>query len=180
MIAALAGRRIDAPEAEEVRFPLENADLVRGRISGLFKQKSVTVLVSSAACGADLLALDAAGELEIERRVILPFERGRFRTTSVTDRPGNWGEMFDKICGEVEKEGNLTILEGFEDEQKAYSAATQEILSEAARLKAADEKTEVAAVIVWEGKAKDETDETAAFAEKAKALNFEVKEILTD
>lgn len=180
MIAALAGRRIDAPQSEAIRFPLENADLVRGRILELFKQESVTVLISSAACGADLLALDAAGELEIERHVILPFGRGRFRETSVTDRLGNWGEMFDKICDAVDRQGNLTILENFEDEQKAYSAATREILNKAKSLQAAGEKTEVAAVIVWDGKAKDESDETAAFAEKAKALNFEVKQVLTD
>ena len=179
MIAALAGRRIDAPDAETIRFPLENANLVRGRISELFKQESITVLVSSAACGADLLALAAAGELKIERRIILPFGRKRFRTTSVTDRPGNWGELFDKICDAVEKEGNLTALEGFADEDKAYSAATREVLNEAARLKSADEKAEVTVVIVWDGKPKDEADETNAFAEKAKTLNFEVKEILT-
>jgi hypothetical protein len=176
MIAALAGRRIDAADAETIRFPPENTDLVRGRVLELFEKEQVKILISSAACGADLLGLDAAGELEIRRYIILPFGRERFRETSVTDRPGNWGEMFDKICDEVGREGNLIVLEGFQDESEAYSAATAEILNKASSLQ--DEK--VLAVIIWEGKAKDEKDETAAFAGKAKALNFDVKEILTN
>jgi hypothetical protein len=179
MIIALAGRRIDAPDAKEKRFPLEMKDLVYERIRDFFQIHSVSVLVSSAASGADLLALDAAGELKIQRYIILPFERERFRETSVTDRPGNWEEMFDKICGEVEGEGNLIVLEGFREDAKAYSAATEEILNKAESLQSAKEREEVLAVIIWEGKAKDEKDETAAFAENAKGRGFIVKEILT-
>jgi hypothetical protein len=180
MIAALAGRRIDEPDAETTRFPLKNKDLVRKRISALFKEKSAAVLISSAACGADLLAQAAAGALGLERYIILPFSRARFRKTSVTDRPGNWGKLFDKICDEVEKEGKLIVLEDFPDENEAYSAATREILNKAESLRSAGEnKEEVLAVIIWEGKAKDENDETAGFAEKARAMNFKVEEILT-
>lgn len=178
MIAALAGRLIDEQNAETIRFPLENTDSVRGQILELFKKESVTVLISSAACGADLLALDAAGELEVERRIILPFAREKFREKSVTSRPGNWGNLFDKIFDEVEKDGNITVLKNFEDEAEAYSAATREILNKTEALRAARNE-EVLAVFVWEGKAKTEKDETAGFAEKARALNFKVKEILT-
>ena len=117
-------------------------------------------MVSSAACGADLLAQKAARELGIERHIILPFGREKFRETSVTDRPGEWGELFDEICDEAERDGNLIILEGFENaEEKAYSAVTTEILEYAGNLQSNDEK--ILAVAVWEGKAKDEKDETA-------------------
>lgn len=177
MIVALAGRRIDAPDSETKRFPLENVELVRERIEALFQKNDVKLLVSSAACGADLLALEAAGQSGIERHIILPFERARFRETSVTDRPGDWGKLFDEICGEVEKERKLTVLEGFEEETEAYSAVTSEILNRVEYdLKV---REEVLAVVVWEGKAKDEKDETAVFAKKAKARNFTVREILT-
>lgn len=180
MIIALAGRRIDAPDAEIARFPLENTELVGRRLSEIFKNEAPTALVSSAACGADLLALDAAGKSGVRRHIILPFERGRFRETSVTDRPGDWGNLFDRICDEVEKEGNLITLENFEDEAKAYSAVTTEILKKAESLQLSEEnKEEILAVIVWEGKAKDKEDETAAFAGKAKTRKFVVKEILT-
>ena len=48
-------------------------------------------LIRSAACGADLLALDIAGEFGVERHVVLPFAVQAFRASSVTDRPGEWG-----------------------------------------------------------------------------------------
>jgi hypothetical protein len=178
MIAALAGRRIDAADAEEKQFPLEIKDAVYVRIRDFFHKYNVSVLVSSAACGADLLALEAARELGIERHIILPFRREKFRETSVTDRPGDWGELFDEICDEAERRGNLIILKGFEnEEEKAYSAVTDAILEHAENLCSPGEK--ILAVAVWEGKAKDENDETSAFTEKAEARNIEVKEIKT-
>ena len=97
MIVALAGRRIDKPDADAPRFPLTGVDLVRGRLHHLLSEKKVTTFVCSAACGADLLALAAARDLGIRRRVILPFTRERFRVTSVVDRPGDWGPLFNAV-----------------------------------------------------------------------------------
>jgi hypothetical protein len=178
MIAASAGRRIDEKDAETSRFPLENAESVRARIVDLLEKETPTALVCSAACGADLLILEAAGKLGIERHIILPFERQRFRKTSVTDRPGDWGKLFDEVCDEAASAGNLTVLEGFKDEMEAYSAATTEILNKAASLHSGGEEKKLA-VIIWEGNVKSDKDETAAFAVKARARNFVVKEILT-
>jgi hypothetical protein len=178
MIITLAGRLIDSANADESRFPLENAGLVRERILELFRAEAATILVSSAACGADLLALDAARELKMRRYVVLPFDRERFRQTSVTSRAGDWENLYDEICDEAERDGNLIVLEDFEDENEAYSAATEEILSRAESLQTPSEQ--VLAVFIWEGRAKDfEKDETNAFAERARALGFPVKEILT-
>jgi len=180
MIIALAGRRIDAEDAEEKRFPLEMKDIVYEKIRGVFHNTNATVLISSAACGADLLSQKAARESGIEQHIILPFERGKFRKTSVTDRPGDWGELFDEICDEVEEKGNLIVLEGFENnEEKAYSAVTTEILNRAEFLQKTGGDEEILAVVVWKGKPKNETDETAAFAKEARLRNIAVKEIAT-
>ncbi len=177
MIAVLAGRRIDAPDAKEKRFSLEMKDVVFERICKLFRERNVKVLVSSAACGADLLAQKAARELKIRRHIVLPFSRRRFRKTSVIDRPGEWGELFDEICSEVKRDGNLIVLGKHKDEKAAYAAVTDKILELAEDLQRKNET--VKAVIVWEGKAKDGDDETAAFEEKARLRNIIVKEILT-
>lgn len=180
MIIVLAGRRIDALDAEESQFPLAIKDAVYTKILKFFQKNNITALVSSAACGADLLAQKAARKLRIKQHIILPFERKRFRKTSVTDRPSDWGELFDSICDEVEEKGNLIVLEGFEnDEKKAYSAVTTEILKQAEVLQKICENEDILAVIVWEGKAKDETDETVAFSEKARARRIVVEQILT-
>lgn len=177
MIITLAGRRIDEKESEEKRFPLEMKDVVYQRILAFFREHNVSVLVSSAACGVDLLAQKAARELGIERHIILPFEREKFRKTSVTDRPGDWGKLFDEICDEAEADGNLIVLKDQTDEAKAYSAVTIAILEYTENLPSNKEK--VLAVAVWEGKAKDDSDETASFIRQSKMKNIEVKVIST-
>ena len=53
--------------------------------------------VSSAACGADLLLLDIAGGMHVPRYIFLPSDPEKFRISSVTDRPGDWGEIFTKV-----------------------------------------------------------------------------------
>jgi hypothetical protein len=63
MIIALAGRRIDPPRADTPRFPLANMPAVRGRIHTLLVEQKAQGLVCSAACGADLLALEMPREI---------------------------------------------------------------------------------------------------------------------
>ena len=70
-VVALAGRRVDAPDARQVRFPPRNAPMVEDGIRKCF-EKGVRVLVCSAASGADLLALGVASEMGVRRRVLLP------------------------------------------------------------------------------------------------------------
>lgn len=186
MIIALAGRRIDATDATTPRFPLQNAAAVRERIHAFLVDRKATALVCSAACGADLLALDAAGELGIRRRIILPFEQNRFRAASVTDRPGEWGALFDRITKEVQAAGNLVILndEGANDE--IFATTNRVILDEALTLahqtphyKRDQAANSVLAVLVWDGQPRGEGDLTVDFADEARARGLPVLEIAT-
>src|SRR5512141_1497998 len=129
-VVALAGRRVDAPDANQIRFPLRNAPMVEERIRECF-QKGVRVLVCSAACGSDLLALGVAGELGIRRRIVLPFPRDLFRETSVIDRPGDWGERYDRVLDEVERQRDLVILAQKESDTDAYTRTNLAIVGEA-------------------------------------------------
>jgi hypothetical protein len=183
MIVVLAGRRIDATDVDSLRFPLSSVELVRGRLRKLLSEKEATALVCSAACGADLVALSVAGDLGIRRCVILPFAREHFRETSVVDRPGEWGSIFDAICDEVSEQGDLVILGCSEADEAAYSAASTAIFDEALRLQTLDKSSNeqaILAVIVWEGAARGDDDETAAFAREAEARGFVVEEVLTN
>ncbi len=64
---------------EATRFPLHAVPLVRERVSDLLQREHAKALVSSAACGADLIALEQAERLIVRRRVVLPFAPERFR-----------------------------------------------------------------------------------------------------
>src|ERR1700688_1274520 len=109
-VIALAGRRIDAPDTDPPRFPLENVPIVRERIAALLSAEHAEALVCSAACGADLIALTEAERLGLRRRIVLPFPAKRFRETSVTDRPGEWGPLYDRLIKEAQSAGDLVVL----------------------------------------------------------------------
>lgn len=177
MIIALAGRRVDSANAKEPRFPLGNVESVRMRTRAVLAEKSATALVSSAACGADLIALSEAGQLGLKRRVILPFERKRFRETSVTDRPGDWGPLYDQVLDEVEAAGDLVILQKGADDE-AYAAANHAILDEAIALANAVQKP-VTAVLIWDGVSRGDHDLTEEFGVEARERGLPVVEVKT-
>ncbi len=143
-----------------------------------FVREGSDTLVCSAACGADLIALDVAGVLGLRRRVILPFAPERFRESSVTDRPGDWGPLFDRIIEEVRAKGDVVVLDLDEGDDATYAAANDAILDEAETL-AGGEPAQVVAIIVWEGGSRGEGDLTEAFATLARARGHPVREVLT-
>jgi hypothetical protein len=181
-VIALAGRRIDAPDADPARFPLKNVPLVRRRIAALFLAEQAEALVCSAACGADLIALEEAERLGLRRRIVLPFTPKRFRETSVTDRPGDWGSLFDRLVAAAEAAGDLVILHNTGDDDAAYADANQAIVREAevvARANWVGTPLRRVAVIVWEGSARKGTDATGGLLRLAAQAGFEDRSLLT-
>jgi len=168
MIIALAGRRVDAIDAKQGRFSAEpeNIERVRRRLHAMFISQCSIALVSSAACGADLLALEEAGRLGLRRKIVLPFNRAKFRSTSVVDRPGNWGPLYDKAVGEVDVQGDLMVLRS-EPEDGIYVRTNHTIIEEAMAL-GNDLKYPVVAVRIWEGKTRGASDLTEEFGLYAK------------
>jgi hypothetical protein len=98
-VIALAGRRIDADNAHPPRFPSANVEAVRATLSRTLEEAAASILIASAACGSDLLALDAASKLGIRCRIVLPFAPEVFRQTAVVDRtqPAYWGALYDRL-----------------------------------------------------------------------------------
>lgn len=174
MIIALAGRRIDAPDAAAPRFPLANIARVAQRIRDLLASEGATAVVSSAACGADLIAQSEAGKLGLRRRVILPFARERFRATSVTDRPGDWAALYEQVLDSVD----LVVLSGAGEDSDAYAAVNRGILDDADAL-ARSLRQPLTAVLVWEGSSRGAGDLTEAFGEEAKRRGVRVIEVRT-
>jgi hypothetical protein len=174
-IVALAGRRIDASGAVE-RFPAKNRDLVCARITERLGQARATAVIASGACGADLLAHQAARALGLRSRVVLPFEPERFRTTSVVDRPGDWGPVFDDVCEAARATGDLLVIGSAGGGDAAYAVVNRVILDDAAALAGS---ASVLAFVVWEGAPRGAGDLTADFAEAAQRRGWVVETIAT-
>lgn len=175
VVAALAGRRVDAVDADRPRFPADAVPAVAAALDELFVRSRVNELVCSAACGADLLALEAAARHGIDATIVLPFPPPDFRRTSVVDRPGDWGALFDRVISAVEASGRLVVLDLKIDDPTAYDRATARIVSIAAA-RPADQRL---GVVVWDGASRGNGDATADFAEQALIAGFRIREVAT-
>ena len=195
MIITSAGRRVDAVGAKEERFPLSNADRVAEEVKSRLESLGAGVLVCSAACGADLIALNEAGKLGLRARIVLPFAPAHFRRTSVVDRPGNstwdWGDLFDEFVKRASDNDDLVVLSpgagGTDDDTAAYVETNRRLIAEALNLSriinapgrgGADAK-HLRALIMWEGGSRGEDDVTADFADRARRALIPLEEIST-
>jgi hypothetical protein len=160
-VLAVAGRRIDAEGAEEQRFPPGNEATVAARMRNMMVSAATRAVVCSAACGADILALEIAAQLGLGRRVVLPFGREQFRSTSVADRGEDWGRRFDMILQQLAGKDILELnLQAGNDE--AYAAVNAKILDEAAAW-ASNTNRRALAAVVWNGLSRGASDMTEAF-----------------
>ena len=79
VVIAFAGRRIDAPDAEVARFPASRVDAAEARLEQVIRERGAVALVSSAACGADLVALAVAERLGKPQQYVSRYETGERR-----------------------------------------------------------------------------------------------------
>jgi hypothetical protein len=152
-------------------------DVVRARIREALRRVNARLLVCSAACGADQAALEAARELGVARRVILPFAESRFRQTSVVDRGEQFGAPFDRTMADLRAENAVVTLDAGDDEAKAYVTANLVILDRAQE-QARETADDLVAILVAESPgAYDDAKES--FAEEAKARGLRIVSIST-
>jgi hypothetical protein len=100
------------------------------RLRRLVTQSQPSAVVGAAACGADLLVLEAALALRARRgrpdvEVILPTPLHTFRLDSVEEP---WRHRFDAVVGVLDAEGALHTLDLGSDEE-AYRRANERILT---------------------------------------------------
>jgi hypothetical protein len=169
VVIALAGRRIDAPNADSPRFPAAREAKVAARIEAAFRKAGARIVVCSAACGADLIGLEAAARLRMERHVVLPFAAEEFRRTSVVDRPGDWGFRFDRVMNAAD----VTVLGLEPEDREAYRKTNIAIVEHAAALGG------TTAFVVWDGKSRGASDMTEHFRNEAVARRMRIIEIQT-
>jgi len=181
-VVALVGRRIDPEPALTPRFPFDQVNRVRIEITDQLRRSHALALVSSAACGADLVALQTAQEMRLRTRIILPFSAVRFRETSVVDRPRPefWGDMFDRVASVARADGNLVELDMVEADN-AFSAANAIIIDEARKLTdvKAHGPLSLVALVVWEGESRGADDNTYKFVKLARHSGFRIEQVLT-
>lgn len=147
-VVVFTGHMIDRGDRAVERFPpsLEPAvrDAVRARLAAI----APLGVYGSAACGADLLCLEAAREHGAETHIVLPFPAAEFRRESVEFAGGDWGARFDRALAAAT---SITITS---DHHARGSMATFEyanlVLTGMGRLRAQMLDTPLRRLAVWD------------------------------
>ena len=100
-VLAFTGHLIDGPGRVKARFPAEiepaASDALRKHLAQLHQPK----IYCSAACGADLILIEAALDLGAEVNVVLPFDREDFIQVSVAVGGETWVRRFERALTRV-------------------------------------------------------------------------------
>lgn len=150
-VLTFTGHMVDAVDRSVPRFAPSLEPAAREAIRDRLASIRPLAAYGSAACGADILCLEAAQQVGAEIHIVLPFPPEEFRRTSVEIAPGNWGSRFDRL---LEAAHSLTIASDF---RATGSVATYEyanlMMTGLARLRAQLLDTRLAALAVWNPRA---------------------------
>ena len=94
-VLAFAGHLIDASDRTAPRFPAALAPAVDVAIREHLARLHEPIIYTSAACGADLILIEAALDRGAEVNILLPFNRDDFVRTSVAVGGDGWLPRFD-------------------------------------------------------------------------------------
>lgn len=108
--------------------------------------------------------------------MVLPYHPDKFRRSSVTDRPGEWGLLYDRLIYKIGAAGDLIVLDDKSTDEFAFRH-TNEAIIHLASFAAMPEHA--GAVLVWEGRSNGKNDLTAAFENLATAAGMAIYTILT-
>ncbi len=97
-VVVFAGHMIDRSDRATPRFPPEIEDAVAEEIRRRIDRLNPGFGFAAAACGSDILFLEAMLDRGAENTIVLPFNEEEFARESVDFIPGsNWRERFDRV-----------------------------------------------------------------------------------
>ncbi len=147
-VAVFTGHTVDAPGRTHPRFAHCDEAVVKQAIEHALNEHKVEFGVAGAACGADILFLEALQRRGADTCIVLPHGVDAFRRTSVTDIGGaDWGLRFDTVlaaCSEV----TLLAEQPGEDLSYQFQGA---VMAGLARLKAQAVGGKVFGLAYWDG-----------------------------
>jgi class 3 adenylate cyclase len=150
-VAAFAGHLIDTPDRRTPRFPpvaeAAAAAAIRDRLNAL----DVGFGFSAAACGADILFLEALGDRKGETTIILPYDADQFERDSVDIVPGaDWPARY-RLALASARDVFLASDQRIAAGEMAYEYAVL-LIEGLAGLRADELDTDLIRLVLWDRK----------------------------
>jgi tetratricopeptide (TPR) repeat protein len=157
-VVFFAGHIVDAVDRAQPRFPTSAIPSVRERIQAWIDKNAVRFTYSSAACGADILFLEAAQAAGADTHIILPFRKEDFVNISVRLRGEEWVARFEVVA----ENASLTVLSDDVPDFRASSFEfTNRMIAARAAARAVAYDVPLSALAVWDGQTGDGSGGTA-------------------
>lgn len=97
-LVIFSGHMIDAPDRRVPRFPAEKEDAIRELLEKQLEAMNAGIGFASAACGSDILFLEAMLDRGGAVHIVLPWPAEEFVKTSVDlDGKGTWNKRFEAV-----------------------------------------------------------------------------------
>ena len=175
-VVVFAGHLIDRPGRRTPRFPPQLEPAVRNAIRSRLKKLGAGFGYSSAACGSDILFLEALIENGLEAHVVLPYDKKSFAKDSVTFLPrSKWGVRFEQVLARASE--IITASSQRLGEGSMSFEYTNLVLQGLAHMKARQLETEVVPLAVWDQKPGDGPGGTASMIGLWQGLGLNVEMI---
>jgi class 3 adenylate cyclase len=175
-VVVFVGHMIDQPGRPVPRFPPPIEKKVYEALGERLRNLDAGIGFSSAACGSDVLFLEALWELGGEAHVVLPYEKELFFQDSVDIvSEGRWGDRSRhalEYAAEVVTISDQKLAAG----SVSYDYANRVLLGLAAA-RASSLEVELKPLAVWNGRPGDGPGGTASTVREWKELGYDVSVI---
>ena len=166
-VAVFTGHRVDEPGRAQPRFPQAAAGAVGEAIRSRLVALNARVGYASAACGGDILFLEAMQAVGGRTHVVLPCREDQFVQESVAPAGGDWVERFRRVMRAADE-----ILVASDERITVGSVAYEyanEVLHGLATARARQFGTELVRMAVWDGRPAELRGGTAEVASRWQA-----------
>lgn len=154
-VAVFCGHMIDTPDRPAPRFPPYLETTVYEAICDRLERNNIRFGYASAACGADILFLEAVLALKGEIHVVLPYDKQQFLQDSIAIVPsGNWQQRFDAVINQA-TEFIIASQHKVASENEVFYEYSYRMLHGLAKVRATQLNTELIPLTVWNGRPGD-------------------------
>ena len=175
-IVAFAGHMMDRPDRAEPRFPKDLEKAVAAEIGAWIDRVKPKFGFASAACGSDILFLEAMLERGAEVSVVLPYNREEFVRDSVDCIPGSdWRTRFDRVMAQAARV-LVASDEKLEIGGVSYDFCNQLLLGLAA-IRSQQLESELIPLVVWNGQPGDGPGGASSVVENWRMLGYKLEVI---